>query len=205
MHISLTIIQVARQSCSNNWWRQIEAPEKQTQTHTHPHTDAAHSHRRTFKSAPQGLGYCNWPPIPMSTACPQRGYRCRWRRRSRAQTSAPEQHSQSSHKIYALWSTRLSFNIFKAMAKMLKYATHTQRQRVREQCKHTQTRACKHTHARTSTHTQCYNATGRGRQTSAESHEGFIKIKYLPRRVSWARKRERGGRQRAHNTNKVWA
>lgn len=65
-----------------------------------------------------------------------------------------------SHKMCAL-----SFNIFKA-------TTQTQT--------HSNTRG--RTHTRTNTHTQLQHEANKCRE-----HEGFIKIKYLPRRISWVR------------------
>lgn len=52
----------------------------------------------------------------------------------------------------------------------------------RHKYKHTQTRADTHTHTHEYTHTQLEHEANKCRE-----HEGFIKIKYLPRRVSWVR------------------
>lgn len=122
------------------------ARKTNSNTDTHAHTDTK---LRTFKSAPQGLGYCSWPPISnvncMSAA---------WLSlpTSQSQPSAAEQHSQSSHKMCALCATRLSFNIFKATAKMLKHTahththTHTYPESERVMQTHSNTRVQTHTH-----------------------------------------------------------
>lgn len=129
------------------------ARKTNSNTHTHAHTDTK---LRTFKSAPQGLGYCSWPPIP-NVNCMS----ATWLSlpTSQSQPSAAEQHSQSSHKMCALCATRLSFNIFKATAKMLKHTAHTHTHTYPESERVMQTHS--NTRVQTHTHTHSYRATGR--------------------------------------------